>query len=138
MAAAGRPGRRPALRRPQPGYRKRRRLGAPPSRAGSRSWLACWTPSSELGLLEQAEREQAVTEIGDGVRCRAELAERGQQGRRRHPRPERVLVTVGVRDDRLPLRADEERQELLRRGLVLARSQYPRTGDVQHIAAVAG
>ena len=84
----------------------------------------------ELRLLQQRLGIVASTEVGHAERVRQQRSERRELGVRRHMVADRVLEAVAVREDCLPGRTGDERDELLRRRLVLARLQDPGTGHV--------
>ena len=66
----------------------------------------------------------AVAELGGGQGVRVEVGPAGcRPAAGADPRPQRVLVAVAVGEDFLAFLADQEREKLLRRGLVGARLQ---------------
>ena len=80
----------------------------------------------------------AVAEFGDRDRIGLQLVERGLRLGSRHARGDGVLEADRMGDDLLALCGNQISEELLGVGLVSARLQYARRGDVQYIARVAG
>ena len=136
--------RRPGPARPDRPRRRRGRAGQ--VLGGHRRITVIVLVSHEQpGLAHQVDGRGAGAQLGDRDRVGPELAERRLGRLGRDPGGQRVLeadrlagAEAGGADDLLRLPADQEGQELLGLGLVLARLQHRRPGHVDDVAGVAG
>src|ERR1700753_480880 len=100
--------------------------------------------AAHAGVLEQSEpllhfqRFAAVAQLGRRQRGRVETRQRREALGGADTGAQRVLPALAVGDRLLPGVADEERQQLLGVGLVLARAQHGGAGDVDQVAGGAG
>src|SRR5580698_7181591 len=96
--------------------------------------------SQQARLAHQRDGRGAGAEVGDRHRIGLELAQRRLGRLRGHAGCDRVLEAdrlARVGDDALALVADQERQALLRRGLVRGGLQHPGAGYVHDISGIA-
>src|SRR3984957_2659529 len=143
-----------ALTAIRPGRRRPRRAGTAATASVAGPACAVWLiapvligvpRSQQSGLAQQRDCPTAVAELADGDRVRPQLAERrlgrlsGHAGCDRVLEAQRVAIALaGSPDDFLALLADQERQELLRFGLMLTRAHDPGAGHVHHVTGIAG